>query len=61
MSVLNKTNIANVVAGIAVLASIAKGFVNGETTEIELAILFTSLGYLFGAVATRSKNVTTST
>ena len=56
MSALNKTNIANVVAGTAVIASIAKGFINGEPSEIELAILFTSLGYLFGAVTTRKNN-----
>ena len=59
MSTLNKTNVANVIAGFAVVASIVKGFINGEASEIELAILFTSLGYLFGAVATKKNVVTT--
>ena len=57
MAVITKKSIANVVAGFAVVASIVKGFINGEPTQVDLMILGVALGYLFGAATGTSKKL----
>ena len=57
MAVITKKSIANVVAGFAVVASVVKSFINGEPSEVEMAVLFTALGYLFGAATGTSKKL----
>ena len=51
MSVIDKTSVANVVAGFAVVSGIAISIINpeGANTSLIQAITMTALGYLFGA------------
>ena len=57
MAVITKKSIANVVAGFAVVFTLVKGAFNGETTELEVMILGTSIGYLFGAATGLSRKL----
>jgi len=47
MTILEKTSIANVVAGLVVLVGIVYGFIQGDT-NIVLSIAMAGVGYLFG-------------
>lgn len=58
MASITKTSIANAVAGIAVVASIGKGFISATFTEVDLMVLGTALGYLFGAASTTASKKT---
>ena len=54
----DKKSIANIVAGFAVVAGILKGFiVDGGFSELEIMIIGTALGYLFGASVNAPKRV----
>ena len=57
MGLIDKTSVANVIAGFAVVAGILKGFiVDGEFGELEIMIVGTALGYLFGAATQLKRN-----
>ena len=51
MSVIDKTSVANVIAGFAVVSGVVISVVNPEGANSSLiqAITMTALGYLFGA------------
>ena len=51
MSVIDKTSVANVIAGFAVVSGVVVSVVAPEAANTQLiqTIAFTALGYLFGA------------
>ena len=57
MAVITKKSIANVVAGFAVVFTLVKGAFNGAPTELEIMIIGTALGYLFGAATGVSRKL----
>ena len=57
MAVITKKSIANVVAGFAVVSGIVKGFIDGTPSEVEIMIIGTALGYLFGAATGVSRKL----
>jgi len=57
MSLLDKTNIANVIASIAIISGIASVFLNVASNEMLVLITGAGIGYLFknGVSAINSK------
>ena len=61
MGLIEKSSVANVVAGFAVVAGIIKGFIiDGQVGELEIMIIGTALGYLFGSAITAKRNGATT-
>ena len=60
MGFIKKGDVAPIIAGFAVVAGIVKGFFidAGEFGELEIMIVGTALGYLFGSVQARRNGAT---
>ena len=58
MSVIDKTSVANVIAGFAVVSGVVLSVINPEGVNNNLitAITMTALGYLFGAATPAIRN-----
>ena len=52
MASITKKSISNIVAGIVVISAVVKGFITSEFNEVDLLLLGTAMGYLFGAATT---------
>jgi len=59
MSLLDKTNIANVIASIAIISGIVSVFLNVPSNEMLVLITGAGIGYLFKNGVTLRSNTTT--